>query len=548
MKLENMSKRPLLYVMDCFVTSCLLTIFFMDLFIFKGKIGNDCDALKLEPVLITILLPTTVTIVSLSLSLSKDKTYGVTLNELNLLRGPLYFDFLHIVFIVCGIFAFCTLLYAFGAIITIYVLMAISLIYSVIFLWQQIPLLIKHEDALKKIMMAQYNKVKARGNLFEAKGYKAKREENIYIKLVQGILFVDGIEMAYDLLEDSDDERHVLTHLLQIQNIYLIHFQTGLPSGYIPEPAKDGDFSIYEAIGKGYHNIIWLLSQDKDLGGYHLIRTSLLCLHSICKQTRMQNKEKEEMNTLVSLFLSTYPTGSGRQKNIKTVFATMCAFTIQRGETWFLEFLRDNNLSPVYMFRFGECSFGFFVSMMIVHALNSPFLKDNEKDRLLAFGESHFNGINSNDQIWRSMVEDVLQDCDPVDVVKSLCDLLGNIDAVASEDLLFLGNANTVEYSPDTDYFDGSAIIGYWLEMALYASSCYAGSCHFEEALNLLSEAQRKAVFDCFLTKWLDRGKQKSNVSLPFLNAFVKTSEMNLANNLYSCDLFSSLALLCEAK
>ena len=131
--LEKMNKkqtRLFSFFFDLIAFLVLLLFVLLDLFIFKVKISDyDLKFRELSAIVVT-LVPCIITVVSISLSISKEKIYGVTINEITELRGRFYFTFFHMILITCGIIGIYSLLSAFNARIGIYCLEFISFIYS----------------------------------------------------------------------------------------------------------------------------------------------------------------------------------------------------------------------------------------------------------------------------------------------------------------------------------------------------------------------------------------------------------------------------------
>lgn len=168
--LEKMNKkqsRLFSYIFDLIAFLILLLFTLLDLFIFKAKITDyDLKFHELSAIVVT-LVPCIITIVSISLSISKEKIYGVTINEITELRGRFYFTFFHMILITCGIIGIYSLLSAFKAMIGIYCLESISFIYSIIFSVQEVPILVHSKWAIKRILSKNYLQISRHDLIFE---------------------------------------------------------------------------------------------------------------------------------------------------------------------------------------------------------------------------------------------------------------------------------------------------------------------------------------------------------------------------------------------
>ena len=86
------------FLIDGSVAVVLFVLAFLDKFRFSKTVPNYSGLPENPYSCIIVLLPAVVAILAVSLSLSKEKIYGVTLRDIKTLRGPFYFDFLHVVF------------------------------------------------------------------------------------------------------------------------------------------------------------------------------------------------------------------------------------------------------------------------------------------------------------------------------------------------------------------------------------------------------------------------------------------------------------------
>ena len=102
---------------------------------------NYCNQLVFE--LIIVLLPSIITIVSISLSLSKEKVYGVSLGDFAKLRKNSIYSFTRMVIIMSICIGLYTIFRLLSADVTTIVLDAFAFCYSLIFSIQEIPVLVR---------------------------------------------------------------------------------------------------------------------------------------------------------------------------------------------------------------------------------------------------------------------------------------------------------------------------------------------------------------------------------------------------------------------
>lgn len=126
---KNNSIIKLKNIFDTMVLISLATLFILELCkIVKLNFNN-----KLVFDIIVVLLPATITIVSISLSLKKEKICGVYLNDFIKLRSKSVYSFPHMVLIMSISIALYTVFYMSSATMTIVLLDFFAFCYSVIF-------------------------------------------------------------------------------------------------------------------------------------------------------------------------------------------------------------------------------------------------------------------------------------------------------------------------------------------------------------------------------------------------------------------------------
>ena len=158
--------------------------------------------------LIVTLLPLVITVLSIVLSLPKDLIYGLEKTEFRKFKGSSKYDFLSMLNIVIIIFTILILVSIFSLTLTSWMLSIISIIYSLCFLFQEIPLLMHSDKKIEEIIKQNiWNDV---------------TNENLDIVL-HNLLFKKGIIYAYKMLEvkwDIERSRSYLDKLLDLQNSY----------------------------------------------------------------------------------------------------------------------------------------------------------------------------------------------------------------------------------------------------------------------------------------------------------------------------------------
>ncbi|MDY2687326.1 MAG: hypothetical protein SOV72_04440, partial [Candidatus Enteromonas sp.] len=127
------------FLIDGSVAVVLFVLAFLDKFRFSKTVPNYSGLPENPYSCIIVLLPAVVAILAVSLSLSKEKIYGVTLRDIKTLRGPFYFDFLHVVIVMAAVILLGFIFYALDLKITLYSLEIVAFLYALYFAVQDIP-------------------------------------------------------------------------------------------------------------------------------------------------------------------------------------------------------------------------------------------------------------------------------------------------------------------------------------------------------------------------------------------------------------------------
>lgn len=352
------------YIFDLIMIFILIIFILLDTLVFK-EIDSEtsCQINEVSAVIIT-LIPCIITIISISLSMSKEKIYGVTFNEISSIRGSFYFTFFHMILITCGIVGIYSTLSFFGLKIVIYSLELISLIYSVIFSIQEIPILCHSKWIIKRILNENYLKTSRNNLLYE------QESTNIFNIMITNIIFTEGISTAFNLLKKNKKEKEknieLLDYLLSMQNEYLWKVLESLSLEKTSLSDTYYDVSILDAIDKRYDNMENMISGtyekylltkiDKDK--YYHITRSIYSLHNLCFKLELQNKEKEIMIPIITYSGIFSFLDKNNELGMATIIG-MLAFTLNEGNVWFVKLVRDNNFYPSAIFDFEKCPIGF---------------------------------------------------------------------------------------------------------------------------------------------------------------------------------------------
>lgn len=522
--LEKMNKkqsRLFSYIFDLIAFLILLLFTLLDLFIFKAKITDyDLKFHELSAIVVT-LVPCIITIVSISLSISKEKIYGVTINEITELRGRFYFTFFHMILITCGIIGIYSLLSAFKAMIGIYCLESISFIYSIIFSVQEVPILVHSKWAIKRILSKNYLQISRHDLIFE------KESSKIFNTMITSIILTEGIDTAFNLLnEKGRNSQDLLDYLLTMQNMFFWNVLDDISTDKSSPTDLYKDISISDAIDTGYENITKFVSNysKTDIGikleskKYYQITRSLFSLHELCSLLGLQKKESKEMISMISG--SSIFTFLGQRNHFGiSPIVCMLATTLNDGKTWFVRFLRDNNFYPSAIFDFEKCPIGIFACMMLNHLIVKKVLSEDEEKELITFVDEPVKGLNADGSTWKKLMVRAIEFGKKESVVETILILLRYYDSVDEGIFYFHGTRKRAVYDGEED-FTKQDIFRDWLLLVFASSYNDFSEIDFAKTLNKLNDEERRILSEELSEKWLDQGKLKKDIDTTFLQRF----------------------------
>ena len=138
------------------------------------------------------------------------------------LRSKSVYSFPHMVLIMSISIALYTVFYMLSATMTIVLLDFFAFCYSIIFLIQEIPVLIQDKKRLNKIIRYAYD------NINKTELFLIQNETNTLYRVIQYIVLNDGIVTAFNSLKKNRGREikkynsKLVEHLLSIQNDYFM--------------------------------------------------------------------------------------------------------------------------------------------------------------------------------------------------------------------------------------------------------------------------------------------------------------------------------------
>lgn len=518
---KNNSIIKLKNIFDTMVLISLATLFILELCkIVKLNFNN-----KLVFDIIVVLLPATITIVSISLSLKKEKICGVYLNDFIKLRSKSVYSFPHMVLIMSISIALYTVFYMSSATMTIVLLDFFAFCYSVIFSIQEIPVLIQDKKRLNKIIRYAYD------NINKTELFLIQNETNTLYRVIQYIVLNDGIVTAFNSLKKNRGKEikkynsKLIEHLLSIQNDYFMEATDDIEVLTMNLNGEYKNIELIKAINNAYSNVEIVLSNkdiiesDEDFNTNiinHLIK-SIFALHRLCNSLKLEGKETNKLKIITSSILLANYSVNKRQKSMYTFALIMSVITLNDGDIWFIKQLRDNNLCSSALFFLDKCTLGLFISIFISHILGGNIINDEKKAEIIAFLNEPAEGLNSYGISWNRLLANQIEFTSSKLLTNSLTKLINIYRLVNPTQFTPFRSGATFDISQN---FDEGTIINAWLEIILFMRSYNIDLVDFKNVIATLNQDAKSKLIDTLSQKWIVDNGLNEKYQTSFLNYF----------------------------
>lgn len=510
------------FLFDAAILIIVFALSLIDSLVLKKSYQNYEELFnKSSASMILILIPSIITVLSVSLSMNKENIYGATLKEIGRLRNSFYFSFLHMILVMCIDFFVFSLFEFFDLRITIYGLGCISFVYSCIFSIQEIPILMRSKRVVSRILRKRYLTSRKNNGPFE------NEESNIFNSIITNIILSEGIDSAFSTLyKDEVCKTDLLGYLICLQSQYFEESIENLPIEKSFRFDAFKDISITKVIDEGYKNISDLLIDETNNNlqslltkdRYYQIAHSVHCLHVLCSILKTENKEKKELGTLLSHIALFH------NKEIQTHLSwiiCLTATTLNEGDTWFITLMRDNSNYPTLIFNYEMVPLGVFFCMIISHIFAKKTLNEEQRNTVESFLDEPTNGNNSDGFSFKEhMRKSIILYGKTTQIVDSIGLFLNYFDSVPESVFYFHGTRKRPFYDADEDFTKGE-VFHCWL-LLVFASMYYNGSdsVNLKEKMISLSAEDQKVLAEELSDNWLFGGKLKDDIDLSFLNFF----------------------------
>jgi len=518
-KRKTQAKRIGGIIVDTILLIIFLLVFFLEISqVIKIDISNTSIAVDV----VIVLLPTIITVVSIVLSLTREKIYGVTFNDFNRLRGFWFYSFIHMVGCLIAIFSLFTICSVFNLFASVYLIDAVAVFYSAYFSIQEIPVLIGNKTRIGKILKNRYKKRDTSDLLGR------QETEKILIRVIENIILTEGLKTAYKTLSDKKDKKYngtLLNNLLDIQNRYFWDANDDIEfiKSNINGAYRGIDISI--AIENGFNNLRDLLKFDNDFDyknivseedeTYQLTR-SLFSLYRICESSKLVDKENKKLKDIANCILyQRYASDKDKTKPYSFI-ALMAISTLPAGETWFLKSLRDGDSSAFSLFSLNEQPIGLFLSILIAYIIK--VFPVNAK-KLDTFINEPILGLNNDGRSWKQHLEMSIERANATELKNSLRSLLQIYNSIKSS---YFENVFIKENGAIHDYygFTKDYIFNAWIEMILFSYCFQLSAEEVQKEIESLSDNEKEMLAYCLPKRWIQNGKLKIDSKLEFLSIF----------------------------
>lgn len=517
-------------IIDIVIALIIVSVVLLELFK-NDKDSQSENNTEIFINLIFTLLPLIINIIAIAISLRSEKTFGLTMTDINRLRGSFYFDFLHMIFI--SIFSICTgvILSFFNFKASLSLLSIISVFYAIYFSVEEIPLLIQSQKYFSWIIKRA---IKRKNNSNE-------ENELLQITYTNYVLECD-IEQACNYLlykkcgNNTSLNFKVFNDLLDAQNKYFEEVMRNLKiSKTISLSGNNSDISVLKTINKGYKNIeISLLDSplDIELGPTSMcsIKKATIILHNLCGKLDYLNIEVETMaNILHEFFLCNNTDDKSDKDKFKCIEKYICLISIAsllNGEVYFLKYLLTLTMNPYFAFDLKNTYLGLLLSMFVakITEIDFRYLSENNKVIISNFLTTEISTKLVGNVTWSTCLINYVELGDPDKLIESLQHLLDLYEEL--KDLIYDYNSK-FQIMNASNIFSNQTILDYWLQIMLYAHNC---SYDFKEeivkqTIEKLDPNVKRILFMVFDERFYDvkkNGPKKDD------NAnFIKTYNLN---------------------
>lgn len=473
--------------------------------------------------IILILLPAIITVISISLSLTKEKIFGIERIRFNKLRDNWTYSFLWMILITIFMFVSYTVCCFLSWSITLLCLDAISVFYAFCFSLQEIPLLIQSDKAIQKVIRKAYSEIASNRKFKEA--YEDKRA--IVADVIQNMIFSKdmGLKMTYLFFKKGEDDPVLLNDLLSRENDFLFK---AVEDASILKSNPSGDYKgvdISDIIDRGYDNLsdLFVFSTDYNYARifkgedvtYQLTR-SFFCLHKLTDALLLADKQKSNANRILFELTSNISKEETKRESYSFLNSMMVS-TLQSDDTWFAEHLRDYDF-PFYIFSFDSISVGYFYLIYCYYLSKiCANISVETKAKIDLFVNSRSEGLNSDGSSWVKTAVFNIESANDKIILDSIRELISIYDS-SNEGIfhVYAPTSRGVLTSSDNSTFSKGHLFDVWLEIILFSPYVYVRNEDLILILNSFEEKDKEILLERLSEKWIDINNSSIRSDAPF--------------------------------
>lgn len=511
------------YWLEIIVGIFVITAIIFDL-IFKSYLDSFQS---ITSDIIIVLLPLVVTILSITVSMSREPIYGIENTDFRKLRGNKIYNFFDMMILTIFIVTLFSVVNVFNFVITVWTLSIISIVYSIIFLNQEIPILIRDDKKIKKVIRNNIHK-----NIKEITLEVLPNEVSMLIAL-QNLLLTEGVISAYKVLETNNRERNqvYIDKLLSLQNEYLFGYIDNHTLVIESLTSKYKNIEILQAIDTAIKNINDIIGLNEQLNVleiygdeehfYHITR-SLFSLHRILTELKFDKKfENEFSGIIINMFMKIKfgKTSESINRFLYKILNAMVINTVSKNELWFLEILRDSSFGDTFSV-YGSDEYMAFISIYLYYLVKlENRVPEDFKKKIEDFINQPARGLNSNGESWAQIFKNKLNYMKSEEIYTILPKML----------LIFECNSNSYTWFDPPFHgarwssingnhtFSRELIMNWWIGYILSNSNLHAHALNNETMLQLPELKKKNAdIFAVELNRnWFEDDKLKIGSILP---------------------------------
>lgn len=475
--------------------------------------------------IIITLMPLIFTIITISLSLPSEKIYGVSMNVFRKIRKDNHYSFLEMIIITIIIFIFYTIFSILRFTISIWFLDVIAIVFSIEFISQEIPILVKSDKKLIKILKKTWaletNEDYKNGNISNGK--------ELY-SILQYIVVNQGIIETFNSFKTANTRKNssIFDSLLLINNAFLADCFS--KNEYITSSSliTYNGINILNAIDVSLNSFCDLLSfrDDFDIVAiygdsehYYQIMNMLFCLHKLTKKLNLVDKFEEKISDSLRYLTFSSSIKKEQMKFIYHFLNNMLIYSLSENDLWFVRLLRDSELYSSYSLNNYKPYFLFLIIYLFYIEKVDKKVPEPLKISLISMLDEQSKGINSDGINLYSLIDIFFEFND----LKTLFSLLKETIFIfknENRNLPWYMPSNCRSWSSSEGEFDEELILNCWIALVVYNYHRYQFDIDSaREAINSLEESDQYALAYCLNKNWFNNNQF---IGLPIINELIE--------------------------